>query len=76
MTKHTPGPWIIHRGEIYGSINQDNPANVRLIAAAPEMLDAIERILEHYTRGLPDEVIEELEQLRRRVRALGSEVQT
>ena len=53
-TKHTPGPWVISgrstinagRGGWVASVSQSNrEANARLIAAAPELLEAL-RVLE------------------------------
>ena len=59
-TKHTPGPWEINesqRGtfiyqdrtenciaEVYADVNEDQQANARLIAAAPEFLEALNDI--------------------------------
>lgn len=60
MSKHTPGPWtylrnpegtrwIIDAGAFHAiaataGYEPDNEANARLIAAAPEMLDALEAV--------------------------------
>ena len=62
MSKHTPGPWAIlseSRGAIVTARdgcydvaivrdigNEDNKANARLIAAAPELLQALADLLE------------------------------
>jgi hypothetical protein len=60
MSKHTPGPWDIAKGKTYCAIRTDerviadmrlvglhhNEANARLIAAAPELLDALQAALE------------------------------
>ena len=61
MTKHTQGPWEVSFSQInaakhecivqFGFNIRENPkayANARLIAAAPEMLAALERIIEYH----------------------------
>lgn len=35
-------------------------ANGRLMAAAPDLLDVIERTIEHFTDGLPDHLVAEM----------------
>ena len=61
MSEHTPGPWSfeLHNEDFYiggetavcGTFAQDHAgeeeANARLIAAAPELLEALERIRDH-----------------------------
>ncbi len=51
---HTPAPWVVLGGNIRrispaGDTTEpvplDNPANTRLIAAAPKLLDAMETVL-------------------------------
>ena len=55
-TKHTPGPWItagsgiLHKDSTYAiaEVNDENPEyddNVQLIAAAPEMLEALNNLV-------------------------------
>lgn len=66
MTQHTPGPWelvkqeddfeIKHKVYFIGSVydfNQfpENEANARLIAAAPDLLEALEYMIEEATSG-------------------------
>lgn len=64
-TKHTPGPWR-HHGELINSDSREiavipefsskqDSANARLIAAAPELLEALEYILS-VSLAVPDEV--------------------
>lgn len=50
-TTHTPGPWDWQDGRLIGDINGegvavllDMAANARLIAAAPELLAALEKV--------------------------------
>ena len=53
MSNHTPGPWKVNHGSVYtiddkpitGSFATEREANARLIAAAPELLEALEDIL-------------------------------
>ena len=81
MSKHTPGPWVLHKSQCltikgadskatvctvesrerhpgaadqFPSIEESN-ANARLIAAAPEMLDAITRLLDDNPRNRQSE---------------------
>ena len=52
-TAHTPGPWhydstwgliVKHGGAEVAALHSGNAANARLIAAAPEMLAALQRL--------------------------------
>jgi hypothetical protein len=60
-TKHTPGPWSVAIGDgcfvvetndafirfvIHGSNQEGDEANARLIAAAPDLLDALCMVLD------------------------------
>lgn len=66
MSKHTPGPWNYKptSGFDYGSTiywipgictNVDKEADARLIASAPELLAALQLMLEQFT-GTPSTV--------------------
>jgi hypothetical protein len=58
MSGHTPGPWVDHEGEIYqaGSdefhvatiVDANRNADVVLMAAAPDMLQALRMLLQAY----------------------------
>lgn len=54
MSKHTPGPWglvrhedtwLVGPGIVIDDTAEEDEANARLIAAAPELLAALERTL-------------------------------
>lgn len=55
-TTHTPGPWKIHQHQIFSgsskladlSFRDDENANARLIASAPDLLSALEFLLADY----------------------------
>ena len=55
MSKHTPGPWPVRYD--LSSLMQcpGAKANARLIAAAPDLLEACQQMLYHASLG-PDEV--------------------
>ncbi len=64
-SKHTPGPWIPvaveggwdgvaeneNRNSVICALRLNNPANARLIATAPELLEALRGIDEAYCRA-------------------------
>lgn len=75
--KHTPGPWTINGLDVQGQTMDDivvaniqdaisNPADARLIAAVPELLEVAQLILAEWekpTAGvLPGELIARLSQ--------------
>jgi hypothetical protein len=62
MSKHTPGPWLIEP-DVYSvgvyslltaidTSDAEEQANARLIAAAPELLQALKKVLKTYDEQL------------------------
>ncbi len=75
MTKHTPGPWHVDAqyicradgvaiADVWQSMEvsgEDTEANARLIAAAPDLLTALEELLPYVTgsmRSTTDPLVE------------------
>lgn len=65
-SKHTPSPWIIENNDILGasggiahvaSIFCDHAANARLIAAAPDLLEACKMMVDDYDSNEDSESI-------------------
>jgi len=60
MSKHTPGPWQVVGSNVYGNnlraLLPMNAADARLIAAAPDLLEALEDLLGWQTLA-PDDVV-------------------
>ena len=74
MSGHTPGPWTIHQDEIWGPtepkghdgrlgrIRGFTDEDARLIAAAPELLDACREAIGFLYDGTPDDGVSPYEQ--------------
>lgn len=61
-SKHTPGPWSVYEAKIllmtvgdYDHRREELETNARLIAAAPEMLEAL-KFMAKYMRGRPGDM--------------------
>lgn len=65
MSKHTPGPWCAVEGTVFKDYGdkaypvasvegwgEDTDHNARLIAAAPDLLEALKRIVDWDAAGL------------------------
>lgn len=91
MSKHTEGPWEYTEGAIVGPKLDDNEkwlrpvvarfetgvslANLNLMLAAPELLEAIETLVEHFEYYMGDNECRPLENARAAIaKASGGEV--
>ena len=78
MSKHTPGPWYagtksVTASEtenrlgldvrIFGGNRDDNKANARLIAAAPEMYETLKALIYELSENDEDGLIEHTEKM-------------
>ena len=78
ITKHTPGPWRVESGPYYRAIRVDgeviadvrqigrsfNESNARLLAAAPELLAALEMAVQHYDEWASADLSDYLDEAR------------
>ena len=75
MSKHTPGPWRYeyepgYCGELLAEasgttlaefVTEPSEANARLIAAAPELLEALKLMVEQFTKGSAPSTVKDSE---------------
>ena len=77
MNKHTPGPWsvinihadpvvVAHNGQSitgpWTKLTEEDLANARLIAAAPELLEALSKIVHEFCRNGPEHVAKHIKE--------------